>query len=179
MTIVLILLAVVGSVAAVLGMELVRLFGRAPKAQDLPQLAAEFSGRDKYGPVERLFDSADTRFLRTRTGNSGELEKKLLRSRRRVMRSYLRVLRRDFEQAWNVGRFLAPFSDDPNFGVTLVTQLVTFYRLYACVEVRMLAQTYQPGVELTELLNALRQARRIALTTLTSVEQMAIQPSAA
>jgi hypothetical protein len=179
MTIVFILLAIVGCVAVAMGTELVRLFGRAPRAAELPLLAAELSSPDKYRPVERLFDSADVRFLRTRTGNATDLEKRLQRSRRRVMRSYLRVFRQDFGQAWNVGRFLAPFSEDPNFGVTLVTQLVTFYRLYAWVEMRMLLQVYQPGVEVSELLNALRQARHIALTTLTSVEQMAIQPSAA
>jgi hypothetical protein len=179
MTIVLILLALVGCLAVALGMELVRLFGRAPGVAELPQLAVELASPDKYGPVERLFDDADVRFLRTRSDNAGELEQRLRRSRRRVMRSYLRVFRQDFDQAWNVGRFLAPFSEDPNFGVTLVTQLVTFYRLYAFIEMRMLVQAYQPGVEVSELLSALRHARQIALTTLTSVEQLAIQPSAA
>jgi hypothetical protein len=179
MTIVLILLALVSAIAVALGMELIRLFGQAPGAAELPQLAAELSGPDKYRPVERLFDEADARFLRSRMANSSELEKRLRRSRRQVMQSYLRVFRRDFEQAWNVGRFLAPFSDDPNFGVTLVAQLLTFYRLYVSLEMRMLLHGYQPGVEVSQLLSALRQVRRIALTTLTSVEQMAIQPSAA
>jgi len=180
MTIVLLLLAVVGSVAVVLAMELTHLFGRAPRIADLPQLAAEFSAPDRYRPVERLFDSNDARFLRTRAGNAPELEIRLQRSRQRVMRSYLRVFRHDFHQAWGVGRILAPFSEDPNFGVTLMTQLLTFYRLYCCIEMRMLLHAFQPGsVEVGELLSALRQARQIALNTLTSVENMAIQPSAA
>jgi hypothetical protein len=180
MTIVLLLLAVVSSVAVVLAIELTHLFGRAPRIADLPQLAVELSGPDRYRPVERLFDSADARFLRTRAGNAPELGKRLQRSRQRVMRSYLRVFRRDFHEAWSVGRILAPFSEDPNFGVTLVTQLLTFYRLYGSIEMRMLLHAYQPGsVEVGELLGALRQARRIALNTLTSVENMAIQPSAA
>jgi hypothetical protein len=180
MTIVLLLLAVVGSVAVVLAIELTHLFGRAPRIADLPQLAVELSDPDRYRPVERLFDSADARFLRTRVGHSAVLEERLLRSRQRVMRSYLRVFRHDFHEAWGVGRILAPFSEDPNFGVTLMTQLLTFYRLYTCMEMRMLLHACQPGnVEVGELLSALRQARRIALTTLTSVENMAIQPSAA
>jgi hypothetical protein len=178
MTIVLILLAVVGSIAVLLAIELTHLFGRAPRVADLPQLAAELSAPDRYRPVERLFDSEDTRFLRTRAGNATELEKKLQCSRQRVMRSYLQVFRQDFQQAWNVGRILAPFSDDPNFGVTLMTQLVTFYRLYCAIEMRMLINAYRP-TEVGELLGALRQARQIALHTLTSVENMAIQPSAA
>jgi hypothetical protein len=180
MTIVFLLLAVVGAIAVVLAMELTHLFGRAPRVADLPQVAADLSAPDKYRPVERLFDSADARFLRSRAGNAHEAEKRLRRSRQRVMRSYLKVFRSDFHEAWNVGRILAPFSEDPNMGVTLMTQLLTFYRLYACIEMRMLLHAYQPGnVEVGELLSALRQARRIALTTLTSVENMAIQPSAA
>ena len=179
MTIVLLLLAVVGSIAVVLAIELTHLFSQAPRVADLPQLAAELSAPDRYRPVERLFDSADVRFLRTRAGDVAEAEKRLQRSRRRVMRSYLRIFRSDFQQAWSVGRILAPFSEDPNFGVTLMTQLLTFYRLYAGIEMRMLLNAYQPGVEVGQLLSALRQARHAALTTLTSVENMAIQPSAA
>jgi hypothetical protein len=180
MTIVLLLLAVVGSVAVVLAIELTHLFARAPRIADLPQIALDLSAPDRYRPVERLFDSVDARFLRTRTDNSVELEKRLLRSRERVMRSYLRLFRRDFHQAWSVGRILAPFSEDPNFGVALMKQLLTFYHLYACIEMRMLLHAYRPGsADISELLAALRQARQIALNTLTSVENMAIQPSAA
>lgn len=180
MTIVLLLLAVVGSVAVVLAIELTHLFGQAPRFADLPQLAVDLSAPDRYRPVERLFDNADASFLRAHKSDAPELEKRLRRSRERVMRSYLQVFRRDFQEAWNVGRILAPFSEDPNFGVTLMTQLLTFYRLYGCIEMRMLLHTYQPGrAEVGELLSALRQARQIALSTLTSVENMAIQPSAA
>jgi hypothetical protein len=179
MTIVLILLAIVGFIAVALAMELTQLFGPAPGIADLPKLTAELSAPDRYHPVERLFDSADGRFLRSRAADGDELEKRLRRSRQRVMRSYLRVFRSDFHQAWSVARVLAPFSEDPNFGVTLLTQLLTFYRLYACIEARLLLQAYQPGVEIGQLVRALREARQIALSTLTSVENMAIQPSAA
>lgn len=177
MTIVLLLLAVVGSIAVVLAIELTHLFGKAPRVADLPQLAIELSAPDRYRPVERLFDGDDIRFLRAREGGA-EAAKRLQRSRRRVMRSYLGLFRRDFQQAWSIGRILAPFSDDPNFGVTLVTQLVTFYRLYALIEMRMLVNAYQP-VQVGQLLSALREVRQVALTTLTSVENMAVQGSAA
>ena len=180
MTIALILLAVVGSVAIVLAMELTHLFGRGPRIEDLPQLARKLAAHEKYQPVERLFDEADVRFLRTRSRNAGALENGLRLSRARVMRSYLQTFRDDFHEAWSLCRLLAPFSEDPNFGVTLVKQLATFYGLYGSIQFQMLVYAYKPGTaDLSELVHALRQVRQIALQTLTATENMALQGSAA
>jgi hypothetical protein len=155
------------------------LFGGERRIADLPQLAEKLSDQDRYSPVERLFDEADLRFLKAR-GGSAETMKRLRRSRSSVMRSYMRMLRGDFHEAWSIGRLLAPFSEDANFGVTLMKQLVTFYSLYSSVQVRMLTHAYQPGSEeVTRLVGALREARQAAFQTLSTVEQTAFQGSAA
>jgi hypothetical protein len=179
MTIALILLAIVGCVAVVLAIELTHLFGGDRHIADLPQLAEKLCDQDRYRPVERLFDDADERFLKTRRG-SAEAVKRLRRSRAHVMRSYMRMLRSDFHEAWSVGRLLAPFSEDANFGVNLMKQLLTFYSLYGSIQVRMLTHAYQPGsIEVGQLVNALREARQTAFQTLTSVQDVAFQGSAA
>jgi hypothetical protein len=59
-------------------------------------------------------------------------------------------------------------------------QLVTFYSLYATLQVRILMHAYKPaGIDVSELVAALREARQVALQTLTTVEDAAFQASAA
>jgi hypothetical protein len=179
MTIVFLLLALVGCVAVVLAIELTQLFGGERRVANLPQLAERLADQDRYRPVERLFDEADLRFLKTRNA-SPEAQTRLRRSRAKVMRSYMRMFRSDFHEAWSVGRLLAPFSHDDNFGVTLMKQLATFYRLYAILQVRMLAHAYQPvAIDVSGLVESLREARQAALQTLTTIEDAAFQGSAA
>jgi hypothetical protein len=64
--------------------------------------------------------------------------------------------------------------------VTLVRQLVTFYRLYSTAQVHLWLHAYQPGdLAVSELVNSLRQIRRVAYVTLASVENLAMEPTAA
>lgn len=179
MTIALILLALVGCVALVLAIELTHLFGGQARIADLPHLAEKLSDQDRYSPVERLFDEADLRFLNSRKA-SPEAVQRMRRSRANVMRSYMKMFRSDFQEAWNIGRLLAPFSEDANFGVTLVKQLVTFYSLYASLQVRVLVHAYKPtNIDVSQLVAALREVRQVALQTLTTVEDAAFQGAAA
>jgi hypothetical protein len=179
-TIVLILLAVLLVVAAVIGIELMRLFSGTRQPADLPELKKQYSGQDFYRPIERLFSEEDERFLARRGMLSPERRKQLHRSRCKVMKLYLHQFRSDFHEAWGVCRLLAPFSEDPDFGVTLVRQLATFYRLYTKVQVRLWVHAYQPGdLGISELVDSLRQVRQIAYETLSSVENLAMDGSAA
>jgi hypothetical protein len=109
-----------------------------------------------------------------------ERRKQLHRSRCKVMKLYLNQFRADFHEAWGVCRLLAPFSEDPDFGVNLVRQLVTFYRLYSTVQIQLLVHAYRPGdLGVSELVNSLRQIRRVAFETLSSVENLAMEPTVA
>lgn len=180
MTIVLILLAVLLVVAAVIGIELMRLFSGTRQPADLPELKKQYSGQDFYRPIERLFSEEDERFLARRGMLSPERRKQLHRSRCKVMKLYLHQFRSDFHEAWGVCRLLAPFSEDPDFGVKLVRQLVTFYRLYTKVQVQLVLHAYRPGdLGVSELVSALRQVRQVAFETLSSVENLAMDPTAA
>jgi hypothetical protein len=174
------LLAVLLVVAAVIGIELMRLFSGTRRPADLPELMKQYSGQDSYRPIERLFSDEDERFLASHGMLSPERRKQLHRSRCKVMRLYLSQFRADFHEAWGVCRLLAPFSEDPEFGMTLVRQLAVFYRLYTRVQVQLLLHAYRPGdLGISELVNSLRQVRQVAYETLSSVENLAMDPTAA
>jgi hypothetical protein len=179
-TIVLMLLAVLLLVAAVIGIELIRLFSGTRQPADLPELKKQYAGQDFYRPIERLFAEEDERFLANRGMLTPERRKQLHHSRCRVMKQYLKQFRADFHEAWGVCRLLAPFSEDPDFGVTLVKQLVAFYRLYSLAQFRLMVYAYQPGdLAISDLVENLRQIRRIAYETLSSVENLAMDATAA
>jgi hypothetical protein len=96
------------------------------------------------------------------------------------LRLYLRRFRRDFQEAWGACRVLAPFSADPNFGTALIGNLLTFYRLYSQVQIQRMLHTFMPStVRVRKLVQALRQVREVAYGTLVSIEDLAVQPSAA
>lgn len=174
------LLAVLLVVAAVVGIELIRLFSGTRRPADLPELKKQYAGQDFYRPIERLFSDEDERFLTSRGLLTPERRKQLHRSRTKVMKLYLSQFRADFHEAWGVCRLLAPFSEDPDFGVTLVRQLVTFYKLYSQVQVRLWLHAYSPGdLGVSELVNSLRQVRQVAYETLSSVENLAMDATAA
>lgn len=174
------LLAVLLVVAAVIGIELMRLFSGTRRPADLPELKKQYSGQDFYRPIERLFSNEDERFLASRGILTPERRKQLHRSRCKVMRLYLGQFRSDFHEAWGVCRLLAPFSDDPDFGLNLCKQLATFYKLYTQAHVRLLVYAYHPGdLGITDLVNSLRQVRMVAFETLSSVENLAMDGSAA
>ncbi len=180
MTIVLIILAVLLVVAAVVGIELMRLFSGTRQSADLPELKKQYAGQDFYRPIERLFSEDDERFLANRGMLSAERRKSLRQSRCKVMKLYLRQFRSDFHEAWGVCRLLAPFSEDPDFGVNLVRQLVTFYRLYSSAQIHLMLHAYQPGdLAVSELVESLRRVRRVAYETLSSVENLAMEPAGA
>src|SRR6476469_5982780 len=52
----------------------------------------------KYRPMQRLLSREDLLFLRSQPGYDLSLEKSLCKDRRRVFRSYLKSLRRDFDR---------------------------------------------------------------------------------
>jgi hypothetical protein len=174
------LLSILLVVAAVIGMELVQLFSGSRRPSDLHELKMQYASQDFYRPIERLFSDEDERFLANRGVLSAERRGQLHRARCRVMRLYLQQFRQDFQEAWSVCRLLAPFSEDPNFGVMLLKQLATFYRLYSLAQVRVFMHAYRPAdLGVNELVDALRQVRRVAYDTLASVEDLAMVPTAA
>lgn len=179
MVIVLILLVLALTCAAVVAMELAHLF-RSANGSDMPQLKAKFGGPDPYRPMERLFAEEDFRFLERHCPTEEGAQKRLQRSRHQVMKCYLRQFRQDFQEAWGTCRVLAPFSADPNFGTALISSLITFYCLYSQVQIQLMLHAFLPSnVRVHKLVEALRQVREVAYGTLVSIDDLAVQPSAA
>ena len=103
-------------------------FGRQAPAFLEGNLDAEFA--DPHPPVTRAFSRRDLDFLMLRDCATPQKIRRFRKTRRRVMNLFLSDIRRDFYRAWSVCRQLAPVSDDPDFGVNLFKQFLTFHRLY-------------------------------------------------
>ena len=126
----LILLCVVLVFGVVLAAELLRVHKADKHAGYSPDLCAHRA--EVYSPVSRLCTLDDLQGLTERP----DLFERMVASRRTALSLYLRELRRDFLQAWNVCRNLAPVSDDPELWNKLLRQYVQFHLGYGVVWLR-------------------------------------------
>ena len=115
-------------------------FGRQAPAFLEGKLDVEFA--DAHPPVARAFSRKDLDFLMSRENHTPQSIRRFRRARRRVMNLFLRDIRRDFYRAWSVCRQLAPVSDDPEFGVNLFKQFLTFHQLYFRVRILSVVSLY-------------------------------------
>ena len=183
MTTLVIILGFLAVIAALMAFELLSLQRVTPTMLDPTVLKHELSGLDAYRPMARLFSKDDVEYLSSRTGASAKMQRKLRSSRRKAMLLYLGEVRRDFRLTWGICRFLAPFSQDPDFGTLLVKQLVVFYGLYLAVSVRCLASSWGYGGALApaigNLVDVVASMHRAAIGALQATEGLASDSSAA
>lgn len=131
-----------------------------PSLQPAPQRS--------YGPMGRLFDMHDLRFLESQRGCRPGMTARLRRERRKVLSLYLHQVRLDFGRTWAYLRAVAPWSENPEFAPAMVRQLVTFYGMYAALRLHCLlgAFVYVPTDvgSLVGVLQRLQQRTRQTLS---------------
>ena len=162
---------------AVLGWTLWRLSAQ-PTEVDLRALTDARPACRTYEPLSRLFSAEDCAFLRSQPGYSRAIGRRLRRQRRQVLSLYLRQIRAEFTQVWNICRLLAPVSSNPDFGAHVMKQFVIFHGLYWILQLRCMAGGLLPvHADPANLVAAFRQlelgARR-ALQTLEPAQSAAL-----
>ncbi|MBK9170244.1 MAG: hypothetical protein IPM24_22675 [Bryobacterales bacterium] len=123
------------------GLGLAFLLWKAAKQRDL-QLSLEelldFSA-STYGPMVRLLDEEEFRYLAQLPGYTPEVGKRFRSERRRVFRSYLRRLRRDFDRFYLACRLVAVHGgqDRPGLIREIARQRVAFHLGMARIQFRL------------------------------------------
>ena len=131
-------------------------------------------GNDRFRGL--VFSDDDADFVAASIDVLGPIApERLLKSRRRILRLYLRELRRDFTRFWSLCRLLAPYSSDPEFGAMLFSQLFLFHSTLTVVWLR----TFTPSISLQQaqfgaLIDAVQQLRDSAQSAVEGAEQLAL-----
>ena len=126
------ILGLILAVGLVLAFELMKMSGSVATSPDASSLHRALERLDTYQPMSRLFSTTDFEDVRSQP----ELLSSLRSQRKKAMRLYLRQLRSDFMQVWSACRMLAPVSTDPEFGMNLVRNFVTFQMCVIALRVR-------------------------------------------
>ncbi len=134
MTIFAFILTLILAVGVALAYELLKMSGVPRASSDAASLHRALQRLAAYEPMRRLFATEDYDGF----GSRPDLAARLLKSRRKAMRLYLRRLRADFMLVWSTCRLLAPVSNDPDFVFQLMRQLFVFHGLLAVLETRCL-----------------------------------------
>ena len=133
---------------------------------ELEALAAGRSVLESYQPMSRLFAEEDFAFVAAHPGASRREGQQLRRRRRRILRLYLRDVRRDFERLYAFCRLLAPKSQDPGFASLITQQALAFYGLWMVLQVRCsLGWFLHVRVDTVDLVGALDRLREAARAT--------------
>lgn len=133
MTVFVALLGVLLVVGIGIAAEIVRSSTVTPASADAASLRAAMDRLASYEPMRRLFSAADEDLVQEADPGLGS---RLQLARRKAMRLYLRQLRQDFMHLWSVCRMLAPVSQDQDFVVKLVRQLIQFHAMFFVLRVR-------------------------------------------
>lgn len=94
---------------------------------------------ETYQPMSRLLNENDYEFLSRQPGYHGYISQQLRAERRRIFRSYLHSLVRDFEALIRLAKFVLVHShhDRPNFAREIFRMQVEFYLAVAAAELRL------------------------------------------
>lgn len=143
---------------AFLGLLWMRRQGGAQALQEDWTWAEDFSA-DKYRPMARLLSEDDIRFVESQPGYHPSLIRALRKDRRRVFRSYLRSLRRDFNRLYTIAKQAALYADPADeLAAAIVKQRVAFYQASFLVEVRLALYSAGIGtVDVRPMIEALEQ----------------------
>lgn len=166
----LILLAVLGSLAATVGI----LYWRLSAPTTLPVTAAWIDelSVDRYQPMTRLLSEEDLRFLRSHGGSHPTALAEFRRQRCEVFQSYLRCLHSDFQKVCMALKIIMVQSryDRPDLARVLIRGQRAFVFGLMMVQVRVLLYRWGlASVEVGSLLS-LFDAARLELRTLVPVQ---------
>lgn len=126
-----------------------------------PEWIANFSIAT-YRPMLRLLSEDDYKFFAAQKGITPKAVEQFRRERRRVFKSYLRNLVRDFHRLHLAARMTLIYSteDRPDLAQALFRQRATFTGAVLMVEFRLVLHTFGLGaVDARELLGALDSMR--------------------
>lgn len=147
---------------------LVRLMAHRTTALASPEFVARFSVA-RYRPMQRLLAEEDYEFLASQPGYEPAIARQLRRRRRKIFRSYLRRMARDFNRLYATAKQIAVFSehDRQDLIVLLVRQKVAFEYGLAMAHARLALHTVGLApVDVRDLIDALdqmsQQARQFA-----------------
>ena len=157
MTVPIVLFALVLAMAVGLALELLCLARAAPKLEEGSALANQTPDPKRYQVITRLL-AHDSRSARRGS---------FARARRRLLRRHLRRTKNDFLRTWSLCRLLAPYIEDPEFGVRLFRELFSFYGLYTAIWLRHLTRNRISFLldtpELLALMDRMSEAAQAAL----------------
>jgi hypothetical protein len=139
-----------------------------------PEWVANFSIAS-YRPMLRLLTEDDCKYFASQRGVSSKAVQELRRERRRIFKSYLRNLVKDFHRLHLAARMTLIYAteDRPEFAQTLLRQRVTFAWAVMMVELRLALHAFGLGpVDVRQLLGALEDMR-------TNIASMPAAPQAA
>ena len=122
-----------------------------------PEWVANFSTAT-YRPMLRLLAEEDYKFFAAQPGITQKAVEQLRQERRRVFKSYLRNLVRDFHRLHLAARMTLIYSteDRPDLAQTLLRQRAVFTWAVLMVEFRLVLHTFGLGaVDARQLLGAL------------------------
>ena len=126
-----------------------------------PEWVANFSIAT-YRPMLRLLSEGDYKFFAAQRGITPQAVRRFRLERRRVFRSYLRSLVRDFHRLHLAARMTLIYSavDRPELAQTLLKQRVTFAWAVTTIEYRLVLHTLGIGtVDVSQLLGSLEDMR--------------------
>jgi hypothetical protein len=125
---------------------------------------------DRYRPMQRLLSEMDYEFLATQAGYDRSIVKRLRSERRRIFRSYLGAISRDFERLHLIARTVVLYSaqDRPDLARDLVRLRFRFHAAIAQVYLRLALHGLGIGsVKVDSLLTVLDTVRsQLAAPTL-------------
>ena len=152
----------------------VRLASRLDEQTSIAEWFEGFSV-DSFSPMERLLDQTDFEFLSRQPGYRPEIGARLLKERKRLFLSYLRLLIGDFNQLLRIARLMIVHSseDRAEFAKVLWRQQVTFYFAVCALRVRVaLYPLAWTSIDVSKLVGTLENMRD-------QVAQLGFQPMAA
>ncbi|MGH9667267.1 MAG: hypothetical protein ACRD9L_22830 [Bryobacteraceae bacterium] len=93
----------------------------------------------RYRVMERLLSEADFTFLAAQPGYRPSLAKNLRRERRKIFRTYLRNLARDFRRLHSIARWMIAHGseDRSDLALRLMKQQAVFFLAWSAIEVRL------------------------------------------
>lgn len=116
----------------------------------------------KYRPMLRLLDEAEFRYLSSQPGCSDQLIRRMRIERRRIFRSYLKSLVRDFNRLHVAGRMVLVYSgsDRPEFASALLRTRLQFSLAVVAVECRLALHAIGlANVDVSPLLGSMESMR--------------------